>query len=70
VKNLEPYIALVLLGLTAGRQSGHRLYMSGGYMIYGQAVSQLDKIVLNLEIFKIIYRIKYSNFCNKCTVLL
>jgi len=39
-------IALVLPGLTAGRQVG----------------SQSDEIVLNLEIFKIIYRIKYLNF--------
>jgi len=39
-------IALVLPGLTAG----------------WQAVSQSDEIVLNLEIFKIIYQIMYSNF--------
>jgi len=39
-------IALVLPGLTAGWQAGR----------------QADKIVLNLEIFKIIYRMKYSSF--------
>jgi len=40
-------IALVLPGLTAGRQAGWLAY----------------KIVLNLEIFKIIYQMKYSTFC-------
>jgi len=39
-------IALVLLGLTAG--------ILAGWLA--------DEIVLNLEIFKIIYWIKYSNF--------
>jgi len=53
-------IALVLPGLTAGWQAVR------------QAVSQSDEIVLNLEIFKIIYRMKYSNFAmfNEHTVLL
>jgi len=40
-------IALVLLGLTAGRHSGRLA----------------DEIVLNLKIFKIIYWMKYSYFC-------
>jgi len=44
-------IALVLLGLMAGRQAGR---------LAGRLA---DKIVLNLEIFKIIYWMKYSNFC-------
>jgi len=40
-------IALVLPGLMVGWLAGR----------------QADKILLNLEIFKIIYRIKYSSFC-------
>jgi len=39
-------VALVPLGLMAGRQAGW----------------QADKIVLNLKIFKIIYQINYSRF--------
>jgi len=43
-------IALVLPGLTAGRQAG---WLAGW---------QADEIVLNLEIFKIIYHMKYRLF--------
>jgi len=44
-------IALVLLGLTAGRLAG---WLSSRLA---------NEIVLNLEIFKIIYQMKYSIFC-------
>jgi len=50
-------IALVLPGLTAGRQAGRLA----------------DEIVPNLKIFKIIYQMKYLSFCymfNKGTLLL
>jgi len=44
-------IALVLLSFMAGRLAG---WLAG---------KPADKIVLNLEIFKIIYWMKYSTFC-------
>jgi len=43
-------IALVLPGLTAGRQAG---WLAGWLA---------DEIVLDFEIFKIIYQMKYSTF--------
>jgi len=53
-------MALALPGLTTGCQAG---WLAGW---------PADEIVLNLKIFKIIYRIKYSSFgmFNKGTVLL
>jgi len=51
-------IALVLLGLMAGRLAG-RL---AGWQTGWQTGWLVDKIVLNLKKFKIIYRMKYSSF--------
>jgi len=48
-------IALVLLGLMAGWQSSRQ----AGWLVGWPA----DKIVLNLEIFKFMYWMKYMSFC-------
>jgi len=52
-------IALVLPGLTAGWQA----VQQAGRLSSRQAGWLADKIVPNLEIFKIIYWMKYLSFC-------
>jgi len=48
-------IALVLPGLMAGSQSGSQSVSQAVSQSGSQSVRQTDEIVLNLEIFKIIY---------------